>query len=141
MSSSSQTTTAPAAGITGLGATDAQWNAVHLAAPGYPPKTAYDPNPDLPRVHGHTAAAYTRVRHRGGHVTGYDFHVTARPVAAAQALILRQELPADLQQRWFVRRRTCAQMRATSATLGQALGSTSIGDPSGTRHAHILPRR
>lgn len=141
MSSSSQTTTAPAAGITGLGATDAQWNAVHLAAPGYPPKTAYDPNPDLPRVHGHTAAACTRVRHRGGHVTGYDVHVTARPVAAAQALILRQELPADLQQRWFVRRRTCAQMRATSATLGQALGSTSIGDPSGTRHAHILPRR
>lgn len=118
-------------GVTGFGATTAAWNRTHVQAPDSARGAAYDPDPSLPPVNGHTAARYYAVTHEDGHVLGYDYRFHPLAISRAKALVLR-EFPSDVRVVWF---RTvggsCAQMLIRSATVGRALGTKKIGDKKG----------
>lgn len=114
--------------VSGFGATTAAWNAAHTADPHYATGAAYNPDPALPASVGDDYAA---VQHEEGRVLGYFYNFKNKPIAAARADVLRTQFPRDAKVAWFVTKRTCAQMMVTSATLGYALGSKTIGDPHG----------
>jgi hypothetical protein len=118
-------------GITGFGATNAAWNQTHVQDPNSAPGAAYDPDPSLPNVNGHTAARYYAVIHEDGHVLGYEYRFHPLPISLVKALVLL-EFPSDVHVVWFrAVGASCAQMLVRSPTVGRALGTKKIGDPKG----------
>jgi hypothetical protein len=117
--------------ITGFGASNAAWNRTHVQDPNSAPGAAYDPDPSLPNVNGHTAARYYAVTHEDGHVLGYEYRFHPLAISRAKALVLR-ECPSDVRVVWFrAVGGSCAQMLVRSATVGRALSSKKTGDPQG----------
>jgi hypothetical protein len=119
--------------ITGFGATDAAWNRAHQADHVFAPGAAYDPDPSLPKVNGHTGDHYYAVIHENGHVLAYGYRFRPQSMASVKALVLRTEFPTDARVVWFISRvGNCALMLVQSSTLAHALGGKAIGDKKGT---------
>ena len=118
--------------LTGFGATTAPWNAAHTEVPGFAPGAVYDADPSLPRVNGHVGSRYFAVQHEDGRVLQYEMAFANQPVSDVRAETLSGEFPPDAKMLWFAVKDSCAQMLVQSATLGKALGSKDVGDPSGT---------
>jgi hypothetical protein len=130
-STSSPTVAPSAAGITGYGATVADWNSYHTQAPFCDPGGCYDPDPSLAQVNGHEGVRYFAVSTTNGRVLDYSMafaHGTPQSVASATVM---REFPGDAQVLWTTTKDTCSQMEISSPTLGGLLGSSSIGDPQG----------
>ena len=131
VSTSSPTVAPSAAGITGYGATVADWNSAHTQAPFCAPGGCYDPDPSLAQVNGHEGVRYFGVSPSNGRVLDYSMafaHGTPQSIASATVM---REFPSDVAVLWTTTKATCYQMEVTSATLGGVLGSPQIGDPQG----------
>lgn len=125
------TTSPPADAITGFGATDASWNAHHTADTEFAPGAAYNPDPNLPQVNGHTGAHYVATNHTDGRVLGYTMNLMPDTgITEAKASVI-SEFPSDASIVWFGVKDSCAQMEVKSAILGFALKDPAIGDAGG----------
>lgn len=124
-------TASPAPVITGFGATDAAWNAHDTADSDFAPGAAYNPDPNLPKINGHTGARYVATNHTNGRVLGYMMNLMPGTTLDAAKATVSQEFPSDASFVWFAARDTCAQLEVKSATLGAALSDLKIGDPDG----------
>ncbi len=124
-------TASPSPAIIGFGATDASWNAHHIAASDFAPGAAYNPDQNLPKINGYAGARYVATNHSNGRVLGYMMNLMpGTTVAAAKASVL-QEFPSDASVIWFTARDSCAQLEVKSAILGAVLGDPNIGAPDG----------
>lgn len=120
----------PPNGIRGIGATDAEWEAAHIADSQYQAGSAYDPTPGLGPDPDHTDRYFAVV-----HLAGIVFAFTERlphgtSINAAKRAALA-ELPKDGRIVWFASLDTCAEMELESKTLGRALADPAIGNPKG----------
>jgi hypothetical protein len=120
--------------ITGIGATDADWEDNHEPDPEFAEGSAYDPDPSLVPPGGDPAfsSRYYLVTHTGGRVESYEIRFapgTSIDEAREDALA---EFPGGARVDWF---RTvpatklagaCAQMQVSSATLEGELGRGPI---------------
>jgi len=113
----------------GFGATEAAWTAAHAPDNDFAPDTAYDRDPSLGHIEGHTAARYTGVGREGGRIVGYDYHFPSAPIAAAKRHVLITQFPPDAHEVAFAVRPTCAVMLVRSATLRRQLGR-AVGHPA-----------
>jgi hypothetical protein len=116
--------------LTGIGATDADWEDNHEPDPEFAEGSAYDPDPSLvaPGADPTFSSRYYLVSHSGGRIESYEMRFapgTSIDEAKADTLA---EFPDDAKVDWF---RTvpasgvagaCAQMQVSSATLTSALG-------------------
>lgn len=121
-STDSPTVAPSAAGITGYGATVADWNSAHTQAPFCAPGGCYDPDPSLAQVNGHEGVRYFGVSTSNGRVLDYSMafaHGTPQSIASATVM---REFPSDVAVLWTTTKATCYQMEVTSATLGGVLG-------------------
>jgi hypothetical protein len=114
---------------TGLGATAAAWTAAHAPDSDFAAGSAYDKDPSLADVEGHTGARYTGVGREGGRIVEYAYHFPSAPIAVAKRHILTSQFPADTHVVAFGVRPTCAVMLVRSATLQREL-SRAVGHPA-----------
>jgi hypothetical protein len=113
----------------GFGATEAAWTAAHTPDNEFAERSAYDRDPSLADVEGHTGARYTAVGHEGGRITGYAYHFPSAPIAVAKRHVLSSQFPADAHEVAFAVEPTCAVMIVRSATLQRQL-SPIVGHPA-----------
>jgi hypothetical protein len=113
----------------GYGATVAAWAAAHTPDNDFTKGSAYDKDPSLGEVEGHTAARYTGVDHTGGRITGYTYHFPSSPVDSAKRGVLSSQFPRDTQVVAFAARPTCGVMIVRSATLTRQLRPI-VGHPA-----------
>jgi hypothetical protein len=111
----------------GYGASEAAWNSTHTPDNSYPSGSAYDSDPSLPEVEGHTGARYTEVSREGGRIVAYKYHFPAAAIAAAKANVLHTQFPSDAHQVWFAVKPTCALMLVSSDTAGRQLHRAGAG--------------
>jgi hypothetical protein len=127
-------------GLTGFGATAAEWAAHHQADPTKAPGTAY-----LPYVNGPAGLSgdqYQRVQVTAGRVTSYGITLPEGTSLAAAEQFLAAQLPADAKlTSTFTGPAagggSCLLLNYQSATLGRVLGAPPIGDPRGTVGAEL----
>jgi hypothetical protein len=113
----------------GYGATEAAWAAAHTSDKDFTEGSAYDRDPSLGEVEGHTAARYTGVDHKGGRIAGYTYHFPSSPIDAAKRGVLSSQLPRDTHVVAFAARPTCGVMIVRSATLTRQLRPI-VGHPA-----------
>src|SRR5487761_32961 len=130
-------TKSPSSALTGFGATDAAWNAHHTADTDFAVGAAYNPDPNLPKINGHTGAHYVATNHSNGRVLGYMMNFTSGTSVATAKTSVLQEFPADASIIWFAVRDSCAQLEVKSAMLGAELGDPQIGDPDGLAFVEV----
>jgi hypothetical protein len=112
-----------------IGATEAAWAAAHTSDNDFTEGSAYDRDPSLGEVEGHTAARYTGVDHKGDRIAGYVYHFPSSQIDAAKRGVLNSQFPADAHVVAFAVRPTCGVMIVRSATLTRKL-SPIIGHPA-----------
>jgi hypothetical protein len=117
--------------VPGIGATQAAWDATHVADDRFARGAAYDPNPKLGDGSRFDDRYYT-VEWTAGRVTSYSMRLERGTGIKLARTVLMREFPSDAKVDWFITKAACAQMEVRSATLGRALRNRKIGDPTGT---------
>ncbi|HEY3810165.1 MAG TPA: hypothetical protein VGL49_01930, partial [Acidimicrobiales bacterium] len=127
-------------GLTGFGATSAEWNAHHRADTTKAPGAAY-----LPYISGPSGLGgdqYQRVRVTAGRVISYGITLPQGTSQAAAEQFLAVQLPSDAKltnafNGPAVGGGSCLLLNYQSPTLGRVLGAAPIGDPRGTVGAEL----
>jgi PASTA domain len=116
--------------LTGIGTTDADWEANHEPDPEFAPGSAYDPDPSLVPPGGDPAfsSRYYGVLHSGGRIESYEMRFAPGTSISEAKSDTLAEFPDDAKVDWFHTvpatklAGACAQMQVSSATLVSALG-------------------
>lgn len=122
--------TQPIEVVTGFGATATAWDSHHSPNAAFAPGTAYNADPSLSQINGHTGSTYVLVSLNHGRVLSYVMNLHPSSQSAAIAIAAR-EFPGDVRVTSVVKKDTCVQVGFSSATLGHELSDPSIGDPAG----------
>ena len=114
-------------GLTGYGATDAEWASTHQADPRYAPGDAYDPTPGFGLDVKHDDRFFS-VIHEGGRVVGFSMNEPAHATTQVAIGLVLQTLPADAGVVWTTTRPSCFLAELRSATLRKTLGGPGHGE-------------
>lgn len=118
----------PAITITGFGARQSDWDAIHSPDNRFTPGSAYDPVPSLARG-GDTRFddSYYGVSAADGRVTNYEMRFPrGTSITEAKTNVLDSEFPSDARIVWFKRRSTCAQMLVRSTSLARSAHASAL---------------
>ena len=115
--------------VTGFGATNAEWNATHVADKSCAPCSNYNPDPALAKAVGDK---YSAVLRTDGHVSDYIYSFVNQSFEAAKANVLRTQFPSDAKVVWFRHTPKCVQMLVKSAAIGKELRGIHFHDPTGS---------
>jgi hypothetical protein len=128
------TTTAAVSTTTGFGALAADWERTHQPDSDFASGAAYDQDPSLPPINGHTGARYVTVSRSGDRVTSYQINFVSGTSEADATTASLAELPADAVMVGFRAlpadgqgNGACALLTMSSATLGAVLPSNPDG--------------
>jgi hypothetical protein len=113
-------------GLTGYGATVAEWNSHHTLDDVFAPGSVYDADPSLPQINGHTGAKYVAVQ-AAGRVTSYTINLHSAPLSSVESVVAG-EFPSDAHVLWTAKKDTCVQVEYASAMVHAAMGNTQVGD-------------
>lgn len=118
-------TNAPTDSLTGLGATDAVWNAHHVPDGKFAAGSVYDPDPAVERPMN--PDDFFDVMHDHARVVALSmaFPPSTTINEAKQAAF--HLFPSDAEVAWFMVKDSCAQMAVKSAALTAAVPSMSNG--------------
>ena len=121
--------------LTGIGATNAEWEANHDPDPNFAPGSAYDPDPSLVPTGGDPtfSSRYYSVTRIGGRIESYEMRFApGTSISEAKGDTLA-EFPNDAKVDWFQAvpatklAGACAQMQVSSATLANAVNALGKG--------------
>lgn len=130
-------TTIPASssdGLTGFGATEAEWDNHHNADTTKAPGSAF--GPIVTTSDGEQGDEYADVAYGGGRVTGYNLQLPDGTSLTAAEAIVAEQLPSDAKltgtyHSTFPDGGTCLYLNYTSSILKRLLAAPQIGDSQG----------
>ena len=127
------TTASPGTDLTGLGATDAAWNAHHVEAKGLAPGSTY--GAFVPSSRG-GEYQWTHVSQAGRRITGFTYTMPEGTSEAAAKQEVMAQLPSDSTTTWFTVQQdrigdSCGLWNLRSQILARVLGAPPVGDTNG----------